>query len=911
MNNANFTNSSQRAILKAQEIARKMGQHQIDALHLLYALLTEEDNIVLNLLEKLEVNIDSLKKRVFSAIKNIPKKSERQFRQQPFGQFYLTQDMAQVLESASQEAMKMGDEFISIEHLFLGMFANQTRVRVLLEKIKTNQPENLNYESLLKILSDIRGDEKITDVNPESKQHVIEKYTINLNKEAQKGRLDPVIGRNMETRRLMEVLSRRIKNNPILVGEPGVGKTAIVEGLVQKIVKNEVPKTLKNKEIISLDLGSLVAGTKYRGEFEDRIKALLKEIRAEKRKYILFIDEVHTLVGAGSAEGSMDASNLLKPALARGDLQAVGATTLTEYKKYIEKDTALERRLQPVYVNEPTIEDTVDILRGLKEKYELYHGVRIKDSALKTAVNLSSRYIQNRFLPDKAIDLIDEAMSALKLEIESEPINLYNLKTEIQKLKIEEEAIKKENKKAEEIKGSKPAKESQENSLRLKVLARNIADLEEKANAIKVRWESEKELIDTFRKTKKEIDEARFKVENLDAKDDLEKIAELKYEKIPNLLKRLQKTQKRLDKIQKNNPILKEEVSEEDLARVIDRWTGIPASKIIEEEAKKLEKMEALLAKRIIGQKQAIISISDAIRRSRAGLSEENRPLGSFIFLGPTGVGKTETVKALTKFLFNDEKALIRLDMSEYMEKHSVAKMIGSPPGYVAHEEGGQLTEKVKHRPYSVILFDEIEKAHPDVFNILLQILEDGHLTDTKGKKISFKNTILIMTSNLGSHYFKNVESMGFLTTESGKTGIHKKIQDELKENFKPEFLNRIDEIIIFNVLSRDEIKKIFDLEIVKIQERLLKSKNIEIKITNKARDFLIKQGFSELYGARPLKREIQRRILNPLSMKIISGEVDEKERLIIDLDGENIVFRTSRELLKIDNYNQDLIKIS
>lgn len=902
MNNSNFTNKAQGAILKTQDLARKMGQYQIDSLHLLYILLSEENGIVLNLLEKMEVNVEILKKKVVSAIKAIPIKEEKQ---QLFGQLYLTQDMAQVLEAASQEALKMSDEFISVEHLFLGMFSKKTRVRETLEKTTTNKGVNLNYEDILQILSKIRGGDRITDVNPETKQKVIEKYTINLNSQTKKGKLDPVIGRNVETRRLMEILSRRTKNNPILIGEPGVGKTAITEGLVQKIVKGEVPESLKEKEVISLDLGALIAGTKYRGEFEDRIKALLKEIQNANRKYILFIDEVHTLVGAGSAEGSMDASNLLKPALARGDLQTIGATTLSEYKKYIEKDAALERRFQPIHVNEPSIDDTIDILRGLKEKYELFHGVRVKDSVLRLAVELSSRYIQNRFLPDKAIDLVDEAMSSLKLEIESEPVELFDLKTEIQKLKIEQEALKKEEKNGSKV------KKSSENTKKLRIIARTLANLEEKKRVLDIRWTGEKELINSIKKIKKEIDEAKFKVENLDVKDDLEKIAEIKYNKIPSLLQDLQKTQESLDKIQRENPILKEEVSEEDLARVIDRWTGIPASKIIEKEAKKLEKMEDTLSKRIIGQKEAIVAISNAIRRSRAGLSEENRPLGSFIFLGPTGVGKTETVKALTKFLFNNENSLIRLDMSEYMEKYSVSKLIGSAPGYIAHEEGGQLTEKVKHAPYSVILFDEIEKAHPDIFNILLQILEDGHLTDTKGRRVSFKNTILIMTSNIGSHYFKNVASIGFLTGKDDKANVLEKIKDELKENFKPEFLNRIDEIIVFNALKKEEISQIFDLEIVKIQKRLLTNKNIEIKVSNQAKNFLVGRGFSELYGARPLKREIQRLILDPLSIKIISGQIIEKDKIVIDLEDEKIIFRTPRELITIDSLNKNIIKVN
>jgi len=885
----NFTHKTQEAILAAQDLAREKGQQQIDALHLLYALLDQEESVVLNLLQRTGIDIENLKKKTKLAIDRIPVIATPQ----TFGQFYLTQDMAKVLDRARQESMKMGDEFISVEHLFLALLDTETKAKEILDKAAFLQPGGgpstlelgrLDYETILKILSQIRGGQRITDPEPESKYQVVEKYARNLTSLARQGKLDPVIGRENEIRRLMQVLSRRTKNNPVLIGEAGVGKTAIVEGLAQKIVSGQIPESLKDKEIVGLDLGALVAGTKYRGEFEDRVKALLKEINRAGGKYLLFIDELHTLVGAGAAEGAIDASNLLKPALSRGELRAIGATTLKEYQKYLERDPALERRFQPIYVSEPSIEDTISILRGIKEKYELHHGVKIEDSALVACAQLAARYITDRFLPDKAVDLMDEAMSSLRLDIESEPAELENLKKEIQKLEIEQEVIKK-------------GKSSQKQKAGL----RQVADLREKAKEIEARWQSERETINKIKNFKKEIEMARFEIERETALANLQKVAEIKYSKLPNLLKELKKEERKLARFQKSRPILKGEIGQEEVAKVVSRWTGIPVTRLLEAEAKKLEKMEEIISKRVIGQREAIEAISNAIRRSRAGISEESRPLGSFMFLGPTGVGKTETARALAEFLFNDENALVRLDMSEYMEEHTVSKMIGSPPGYVGYEEGGQLTEKIRRRPYSVVLLDEVEKAHPRVFNILLQILEDGRLTDAKGRTASFKNTILIMTSNVGSDIIAKEASLGFVGDEEKvqKETLREKVMSSLKENFRPEFLNRIDEIIIFNYLGKPEIKKIVELELQKVANRL-QGKSIEIKVTEPAKEFLAERGFDPNLGARPLKRVIQRQVLDPLSLKIVSGEIKKGERVVVDFENERIIFRTARDLIKI-----------
>ena len=870
MQGGDFTHKSQEAIIQAQSIAREKNQQQIDALHLLLALLSQEESIIITLLQRIQVDIESLKKKTEKEINKILPISGGQ----ALGQFYLTQDLAQVLEKARQEAMKMGDEFVSIEHLFLALLLCQTRAREILESAQ------LDPEAFLKNLADIRGDEKITDPDPESKYEVVKKYARNLTTEAKEGNLDPVIGRENEIRRLMQILSRRTKNNPVLIGEAGVGKTAIAEGLAKKIVAKEVPESLSTKEIIALDLGALIAGTKYRGEFESRIKALLREIKKAKGHYILFIDELHTLVGAGGAEGAIDASNLLKPALSRGELKAIGATTLKEYQKYIERDPALERRFQPIYVQEPSVEDTIAILRGLKEKYELYHGVKIRDSAIKAATELSNRYVSDRFLPDKAVDLMDEAASALRLEIESEPAELNELQQEITKIEVEKESLKKE-------------KESQ---ARLRVLGRTLADLKEKSKALRAKWSSEKELIYKIKDLKKQIDEKSWQMETAQRRADLQKVAELKYGEIPELKKQLNSTEKKLKTLQKNKHLLKEEVIEEDIAQVVSRWTGIPVTRLIEGEIKKLEKIEDILEKRIIGQKEAISAVSRAIRRSRAGIQEMDKPLGVFLFLGPTGVGKTETARALAGFLFNDEKAMVRLDMSEYMERHSVSKIIGSPPGYVGFEEGGQITEKIRRRPYSVVLLDEVEKAHPDVFNILLQIFEDGRLTDAKGRVVSFKNTIIIMTSNVGSEYISQLKPIGFeIKTEdlSKKANLKNKIMDSLKEKFRPEFLNRIDEVIIFNYLGQKEIKKIVNLELEKVSQRLQKTKQIKIGFSEELKEVLVKKGFDPDLGARPLKRVIQKLILDPLSLKIVSSEIKEGDRVSVNFQKGEVIFQT------------------
>ena len=886
---ANFTNKAQDAIMSAQQIAQEKGQQQIDALHLLFALLLQDGSIILTILQKLGVDVDSLKKKVELQITKIP----TIVAPTAFGQFYLTQDMAKVLDRARQEAMKMGDEFISVEHFFLALLDTKSTAKDVLDKITFFSPggdinnlktSKLDYEQVLKILSQIRGGQKITDPEPESKYQVIEKYTRNLTNLASAGKIDPIIGRDNEIRRLMQIISRRTKNNPVLIGEAGVGKTAIVEGFAQRIARGNVPEFLKNKEVISLDLGAIIAGTKYRGEFETRIKALLKEINRADGRYILFIDELHTLVGAGAAEGAIDASNLLKPALARGELRAIGATTLKEYQKYIEKDPALERRFQPIYVQEPSVEDATAILRGIKEKYEVHHGVRLKDSAIKSAVELSSRYIADRFLPDKAVDLMDEAASALRLEIESEPQDLEKYEEEITKLEIEKQALKKE-------KGSER---------RLKVIARELADLKEKTKGLRAKWDAEKELINQIKDIRKNIDGLSYQTEIAQREADLEKVAEIKYGKIPQLLKEQKLIEQKLIKLQKTHHFLKEEVTEEEVAGVVSRWTGIPVMRLITEEAQKLETMENTLNRRVIGQEEAISAISRAIRRARAGISEENKPLGSFLFLGPTGVGKTETARALAEFLFDDEKAMIRLDMSEYMERHTVSKIIGSPPGYVGYEEAGQLTEKVRRRPYSVILLDEVEKAHPEVFNILLQIFEDGRLTDSKGRMVSFKNSIIIMTSNVGSDYINKMSSIGFNTKEemAERESMKDKIADSLKDQFRPEFLNRIDEVVIFNYLKKEEIKKIVELELSKVEGRL-KAKEIKITISEKAKELLVKDGFDPNLGARPLKRVIQRLILDPLSIKIVVNEIREGSRVSITAEDGKIIFDTIKSLPK------------
>jgi len=862
-----FTLKSQKVIQEAQDIARQNKHQQVNIWHLLLSLVTQDGSVVPTILDKLQVKINELVDKIKEEIKKEPIVT---------GSFdedkiYIGQETAKILEEAFSEAKKMRDDYVSTEHLLISLLKNNTEVKHLLDSY------GVDVKNVQEILEKIRGGQKADSPNPEDKYQVIEKYTINLTKEAKEGKMDPIIGRDGEIRRIVQILTRRTKNNPVLLGEPGTGKTAIVEGLAQRIINKDIPDNLRDKEIIVIDMGSLLAGAKYRGEFEDRLKALINEIEKAEGKYIPFIDELHTLVGAGAQEGSADASNMLKPALARGKLKMIGATTLKEYQKYIEKDAALERRFQPVYIDEPTEEDAIAILRGIKEKYELHHGVRITDEAVKAAVKLSVRYIPERFLPDKAIDLLDEATSALRMEIESRPTEIDQMERELTRLEIEEKALVREK--------TKEAKK------RIQEIKKEKAQLNDKLKVIKLKWQSEKSLIDKIKKDKKEIDKLKNEAEQKEREGHLDKVAEIRYGVIPKLETEIKQTEKELANLQKTGGILKEEVTEKDIAQVVSRWTGIPVDKMLKTESQKLAKAEEGLAKRIVGQEEAIKAVANALRRNRAGLTEENRPIGSFMFLGPTGVGKTELAKSLAEFLFDSEEALIRVDMSEYMEQHSVAKFIGSPPGYVGHEEGGQLTEKIRRKPYSVILFDEIEKAHPEVFNILLQILDDGRLTDTKGRLVNFKNTVIIMTSNLGSDII--IETYNQANSQKKKVErevLRNKVLDILNHKFKPEFLNRFDEIIVFESLNKKEIEKIIELQINKINERL-KEKKINLKLSSQVKEFILKKGYDPAYGARPLKRAIQKYILDELALLMIENKIKTGE-VKVDLKNGKIIFR-------------------
>ena len=838
----NYTRKTTEALQAAIKLSQDNKQQAVDCPHVFLSLLAQEGSLVLTILKKLEVDTDALREQLEDEIEKAPKVSTTGV------DVFLTQDLKKVLNQATVEAANFKDEYISTEHLLLSFL----EVENIIKKILKGQ--GVDKAKVLEILKDVRGSQRITDDNPEAKYQALEKYSTNITKLAREGKIDPVIGRDEEIRRIMQILSRRTKNNPVLIGEPGTGKTTIVEGLAKRIIDQDVPESLKNKEVISLDLGSIVAGTKYRGEFEDRLKAIIKEIVAAEGRLIVFVDEMHLIVGAGAAEGSMDASNLIKPELAKGKLHMIGATTLKEYQKYVEKDAALERRFQPVYVSEPSVDETITILRGIKEKYEVHHGVRIKDSAIVAAATLSARYITDRFLPDKAVDLIDEATSALRLQIDSQPVAIDRLQRKLIQLEIEKAALKKET--------------DQASKDRLKKIDKEIEELQEQKRELEVKWKAEKGIIIEIRNLKSEIEKLKMEAERAERNNDLQRVAEINYGEIPTKNKEMEALSEKLKKMQSEGSILQEEVTEEDIARVVSRWTGVPVNKMLQGEKEKLLKLESELHDRVIGQDEAVKAVSNAIRRSRAGIQSEERPIGSFIFMGPTGVGKTELAKALAEILFNDEHAMVRIDMSEYMEQHAVSRLIGAPPGYVGYEEGGQLTEAVRRRPYSIVLFDEIEKAHRDVFNVMLQILDDGRLTDSKGRVVNFKNTIVIMTSNVGSSYIQE-----YAEGKIEKLALEMRLKTELGKYFRPEFLNRIDDIVTFEALSREDLRKIVDIQLRHVTKRL-ELQGITLTISDKAKDHLANKGYDPVFGARPLKRVIQNELLDPLAVKIIGGDI-------------------------------------
>ena len=851
-----FTFKAQEVIQTAQKNAEEMQHQAVDAEHLLLAMVDQEEGILAPILQKVGAGRKQISASLRQELGKLPK---------VYGpsQAYITPRLNEVFKRAQEEAGRLKDEYVGAEHLLLGILDESSGVAA--QVLKSN---GVTKDSVYSALQTVRGGQRITDPNPEDKYQALQRFTRDLTDLAQKGKLDPVIGRDEEIRRVIQVLSRRTKNNPVLIGEPGVGKTAIVEGLAERIIRGDIPESLKEKRVVALDLGALVAGTKYRGEFEDRLKALLKEVTEASGKIVLFIDELHTLVGAGAAEGAVDASNMLKPALARGELRCVGATTLDEYRKRIEKDAALERRFQPILVRQPSVEDTISILRGLRERYEVHHGVRIKDAALVAAATLSHRYITDRFLPDKAIDLVDEAASMLRMEIDSLPTELDEVERKLRQFAIEREAMKRET--------------DPDTLERLERLESEVAELETRHAELRGRWEREKASIQRLRALKQQIEAAKQEAEKAEREGNLGRVAEIRYGTLTGLEKELKGEQAALGALEGQERMLKEEVDEEDIAKVVSRWTGIPVAKMLQTETQKLLRMEDRLRERVVGQSEAIMAVSNAIRRARAGLQDENRPLGSFLFLGPTGVGKTELARTLAEFLFDDERALVRLDMSEFMEKHSVARLIGAPPGYVGYEEGGYLTEAVRRRPYTVILFDEMEKAHADVFNILLQVLDEGRLTDGQGRTVDFKNSIIIMTSNLGSQ---------FIQEEEDESVMREKVSELLRTAFRPEFLNRVDETVIFHRLALPQIKQIVGIQLKHLQRRLA-ARKLELNVTERAKEYLAREGFDPVYGARPLKRAIQRLIQDPLAQRLLEGDFQEGERVAVDLAGGEIALQ-------------------